>query len=126
MIKYEKYPQKCPFCGGKVQYTSNAEIYGKEYGNGKCYLCKKCGAYTGVHNNTNIALGVLANKEMRNLKIQCHNIFDKLWKNSKERNELYYKLSKIMKIKKEHCHFGHFDKEELKQALELLKTGELK
>ena len=126
MIKYEKYPQKCPFCNSPVVYTSNAEIYGKEYGNGKCYICKKCKAYTGVHNNTNIALGILANKEMRNLKIQCHTIFDKLWKNSKERNELYYKLSNLMNIEREHCHFGHFDLQELRQALNILKSGELK
>ena len=126
MIKYEKHPRKCPFCDVKVQYVSNSEIYGKEYGNGKCYLCKKCDAYTGVHNNTDVALGVLANKQMRQLKIQCHEIFDKLWKNSRQRNEMYYKLSEKMNISRKHCHFGHFDTEELKKALQILKSGELK
>lgn len=126
MIKYEKRPKKCPYCGGEVKYTSNAEIYGKEYGNGRCYLCKNCDAYTGVHNNTDVALGILANKEMRKLKNECHNLFDKLWTNRTERNEYYYKLSKIMNTTREHCHFGHFDTEELKQALKILKSGELK
>lgn len=108
MIKFEKHPKRCPLCDGKVEYVSNSKIYGKEYGNGKCYKCIKCGAYVGVHNNTDIALGILANKEMRQLKIQCHNYFDKLWRNKKERNELYYKLSKLMNISKEHCHFRTF------------------
>ena len=126
MIKYEKYPKKCPFCGGGIKYTSNAEIYGKEYGNGKCYLCRNCDAYTGVHKNTNIAIGIIANKKMRNLRNQCHHIFDTLWKNAKERNKLYYKLSQLMNISREHCHFGHFDTEELEQALKILKSGVLK
>ena len=126
MIKFEKHPKICPFCGGKIEYTSNSVIYGREYGNGKCYLCKSCDAYTGVHNGTNIALGIIANKEMRKLKKKCHEIFDKLWKNNKQRNDLYYRLSKLMNIDRKHCHFGHFDTEELKQALEILKTGALK
>lgn len=125
-MKFEKHPKICPFCGGNVRYTSNAEIYGKEYGNGKCYLCKKCEAYTGVHNNTDIALGVLANKEMRQLKIKCHDIFDKLWVNSKQRNAMYRKLAFLMNIDKKHCHFGHFDINELNQALEILKSEKLK
>ena len=125
MIKYEEYPKKCPFCNGEVVYTSNAVIYGREYCNGKIYLCTSCRAYTGVHNNTNIAKGVLANEPMRKLKIECHNLFDQLWNNGKQRNQLYYKLSKLMNIKREHCHFGHFDLEELQEALKILKSGAL-
>ena len=45
----DKYPTVCNLCGGKVIYTSNARIYGKEYGSGKCYLCTNCGAYVGTH-----------------------------------------------------------------------------
>ena len=125
MMKFEKYPQKCPFCNSKVVYTSNKEIYGKEYGNGKVYLCRNCYAYTSVHNGTDIAKGVLANKEMRELKKQCHSIFDTLWKNNKNRNKLYGKLAEKMNISRSHCHFGHFDTEELKIALGILERGEL-
>lgn len=125
MIKYEEHPLKCPFCKGDIVYTTNDVIYGKIYGNGKIYLCSKCKAYTGVHNNTNIAKGILANKQMRRLKIECHNIFDKLWSNSKERNNLYCKLSKLMGIDRKHCHFGHFDLDELEKAFSILKSGEL-
>ncbi len=124
MIKYEKKPKVCHFCGGDVIFTSNKDVYGKEYGNGKCYLCEKCNSYTGVHTGTNIAVGILANKEMRNLKIQCHNIFDKLWNNSKERNGLYKKLADEMNIERKHCHFGHFGIEELKKALKILRSWE--
>ena len=33
-------PTVCRYCGNPVVFTSNAEIYGKEYGNGKCFLCR--------------------------------------------------------------------------------------
>lgn len=49
-------PKLCRYCGHEVVFTSNAEIYGKEYGNGKCYLCRNCGAFVGVHTGTDIPL----------------------------------------------------------------------
>lgn len=30
------HPTKCNICGGKVIYTSNAEVYGREYGSDYC------------------------------------------------------------------------------------------
>lgn len=55
-IDFMKKPHICRYCGHEVVFTSNAEIYGKEYGNGKCYLCKNCGAFVGVHTGTDIPL----------------------------------------------------------------------
>lgn len=49
-------PKVCRYCGSPVVFTSNAEIYGKEYGNDKCYLCRKCKAFVGVHTGTDIPL----------------------------------------------------------------------
>ena len=54
-------PTVCRYCGSPVVFTSNAEIYGKEYGNGKCFLCRNCKAYVGVHTETLTPLGTLAN-----------------------------------------------------------------
>jgi hypothetical protein len=31
------HPSSCNICGGETEYISNAGIYGKEYGSGKCY-----------------------------------------------------------------------------------------
>ena len=61
-----------------------------------CYLCKDCGAYVGCHNNTQIPLGTLANKELRQLRIKAHNKIDKLWQNhTHTRDEVYQYLNKI-------------------------------
>jgi hypothetical protein len=76
-MKIDLCPTKCNICGGKVVYTSNAEIYGKEYGSGKCYLCQNCRAYVGTHKpRPKEALGVLADGRMRKGKMCCHEIFD--------------------------------------------------
>lgn len=124
MSKYIKEPKICNICGGEVEYTSNSLIYGREYGNGKCYLCKKCGAYTGTHNGTKIALGILADKQMRQMKVKCHDKFDKMWENSKQRNKLYTKLAEEMNMDREHCHFGHFNLYELEKAYNKLTIWE--
>lgn len=90
----DKYPTTCNLCGGKVIYTSNAQIYGKEYGSGKCYLCTSCGAYVGTHKpRPREALGLLADARMRAGKQMCHAIFDSKWKGKpkahKKRQDLY-------------------------------------
>lgn len=100
------YPTKCNICGSEVVYTSNKRIYGKEYGSGKCYLCTKCGAYVGTHKpRQKEALGILANSEMREMKMKCHELFDQKWKNEQtskkrhnERKKAYRELANKLNI----------------------------
>lgn len=115
-------PKYCNLCGGDVIYTSNAVIYGKEYGSGKCYLCTECGAYVGTHiPQPEKAMGILADAQMREKKKECHAIFDKMWNNGKERSHLYKKLAKEMNMKLEDCHFGYMDIQDLEMALYFIK-----
>lgn len=121
MVKFQPQPEICHFCGGSVIFTTNDKIYGKQYGNGMCYLCTNCRAYVGVHTGTKTALGILANDEMKYWKIKCHDLFDTFWKNRKnQRNYLYKRLANQMKIARSHCHFGHFNLDELKKAYSII------
>ena len=116
------HPTKCNLCGGRVVYTTNDEIYGKQYGSGYCYICSRCKAYVGTHlNHPKDAMGILANKQMRELKMRCHDIFDKMWNTSNERREMYHKLSNKMGIPLADCHFGYFNLGQLWKALLILK-----
>lgn len=117
-------PQKCNLCGGKVVYVSNAKIYGRQYGSGYCYYCTSCDAYVGTHEpRPKEAMGILANKQMRDWKMKCHSLFDPLWKNKrKKRGQLYSDLALQMGIPISQCHFGYFNLEDLKRAYEILKT----
>lgn len=120
------YPKVCNICGGDVIYTTNARIYGKQYGSGYCYLCTRCGAFVGTHRpRPKEAMGILANAEMRELRKQCHDLFDTLWKGKKhaldKRGRCYAWLAEAMDVPLEDCHFGYFDKAQLERALIILR-----
>ena len=115
-------PKICRYCGSEVVFTSNAEIYGKEYGNGKCYLCRNCRALVGVHTETLTPLGTLANEELRKARNEAHLYFDKLWKSKKmKRNEAYKWLANKMNLKKEDTHIALFEIEQCKKVIILVR-----
>lgn len=120
------HPKRCNICGGRVVFTSNSVVYGKEYGSGKCYLCQSCGAYTGTHRpRPREAFGLLADEPMRKGKVMCHDLFDAMWrgkpKTQKKRKDLYWWLADQMDIPFEECHFGYFDIQQLRQAYRILR-----
>ena len=116
-------PTICIYCGAPVVYASNATIYGREYGNGKCYKCTSCDAYVGIHNGTCIPKGRLANRELRELKKKCHAVFDAVWQIKKaiSRTVAYNRLASRLGIAGSQCHFGWFDKPMLLKCLEIMK-----
>lgn len=123
-------PTKCNLCEGMVIFTSNSMVYGKEYGSGKMYYCTECKAYVGTHKDRpTIAMGILSDKPMRDLKHACHEIFDRRWKSARTLEErkarrriLYKRLAEKMDIPLESCHFGYFNMELLKKAYEILTS----
>lgn len=124
--KPEAYPtpEVCPYCGDAVVFTSNAEIYGREYGNGKCYRCTNCDAYVSVHSGTAIPKGRLADRELRALKKEAHGLFDPIWQTDRRKRDVAYGwLAKQMGIPERECHFGWFDKEQTLLAISILKKA---
>lgn len=123
MEKVNKYPKVCNLCGAKVVYVTNDKIYGSRYGSGYAYMCTGCGAYVGTHKpRPREALGILANKEMREMKMKCHAIFDKMWSTRKERLALYERLSIELDIPLMLCHFGYFNLDQLYKAYKVVKS----
>ena len=116
----------CPYCGGEVILTSNKELYGREYGkHPRCYLCKNCKASVGVHPN-NRPLGILANAELKELKMKAHRLFDPYWKSKKmKRQEAYRKLASKLNIAYDNCHIGYFNKPMLLKVIKILETDGL-
>ena len=113
-------PTVCPFCGHQVIKISNAAIYGRQYGSGLCYKCTHCDAYVGCHPDGK-PMGTLANKQTRELRKQCHNSFDGLWKIVKlDRNYCYGELAKLMGIEREQCHFAMMNIPQLVKALDVI------
>lgn len=117
-------PTICRYCGSPVVYTSNAEVYGREYGTGRCYLCRNCRAFVGVHPNTDIPLGSLANEELREWRKQAHLWFDQLWKRPARvmtRHNAYGWLATQMGLPREKTHIGMFEIDECQKVIELVK-----
>lgn len=115
-------PTECPYCKGKVIYTSDKVLYApKSYG--MCYYCTQCGASVGTHKRyPREPLGILATSAMKGWKRLCHELFDPIWKSRQvNRSVLYKRLARRMAIPENECHFGHFDEERLKQAWNILK-----
>lgn len=111
---------KCPYCGGESVYTSSREVYGgRDYG--MIYLCRPCNAYVGVHKSEpTVALGRLANAELREWKKKAHAAFDPIWKNGHmDRTTAYAWLSEKLCIEKELCHIGMFDVIECKKVIQV-------
>lgn len=111
-------PNTCPHCSGVVTAEHNSVIYGRAYGQYPwIYMCNGCRAYVGMHPDTNIALGTLANDETRQARKECKPPFLKFCHISPlNRRACYTKLAEAMNLPKEECHFGLFNVEQCNRA----------
>jgi ssDNA-binding Zn-finger/Zn-ribbon topoisomerase 1 len=118
------------YCGSPTHLDTNAKIYnGREYGNGKIWLCDRypdCRGSVGVHPD-NRPLGTIADPETKKWRIAVHDRIDKLWKNNPKskgrhggrlRGSVYKWLRGLMKMSAKECHIGNFTTEQCIEALE--------
>lgn len=113
----------CPHCGGVVTAEHNSRKYGRAFGQYPwIYMCNSCYASVGMHPNTNIALGTLANDEIRAARKACKPPFIRYCNRSKlSRGECYAKLSRAMKLSVKECHFGLFNVEQCSEAKQIVE-----
>ena len=120
---------KC-FCGSSTSLRSNALIYnGKEYGNGKIWLCDRfpvCRGSVGTHPDGK-PLGIVPDEETKKLRIKLHAIIDPLWEcvengRSRKRNRgsVYGWLNRIMGRQ---IHMGETTKQDCLDIVEAIKLN---
>lgn len=64
-----------------------------------------------------------ADAETRQLRHRCHELFDPLWREGRmTRRAAYAHLRGLMKLPKERCHIGMFDKEQCLKLIALLEV----
>lgn len=123
---------KCPICLVQATEITGKQIYPRrpDLFSLKFYQClSHKDYYVGCHKKDGRPLGVLADKEHRILKMQCHGYFDPCWmvgfisrdEQSVRRKACYAKLAESMNLTIDETHFGMFTKDQCKQALEILK-----
>ncbi|HBO1621254.1 TPA: hypothetical protein L4F53_000880 [Pseudomonas aeruginosa] len=123
-LKRIKHPQPipigCPHCGGLVRLVSNRVIYGREYGDWPyAYACTGtgCGAYVGLHPDTDVPLGTLADKPLRDARNRCKRPFERIWRDKlMTRSQAYAWLAAELQIMPPECHFGLFDVDRCERA----------
>ena len=87
---------------------------------GYVYTCPGCGNYVGCHPGTKVPLGTLANKELRELRIACHSLFESIFAN--RRKEGYKWLSTIMWVPMSEAHIGMLNKEQCNMLIDKLRA----
>lgn len=116
---------KCPYCGGRVNLVSSSTVYHSNKYKGKMWVCEhypKCDAYVGCHPGTEIPLGRLANKKLRNLKMEAHKWFDPIWKSGlMTRKEVYKWLASMLNIEESECHIGMFSPDTCNKVIQICK-----
>lgn len=120
-------PTECPYCASAVRLVSHGEIYGgREYGDWPyAYLCRgeECGAYVGLHPNTDIPLGTLADQATRKARLAGKDQFIALQhRRHWSRKESYAWLAKALSIEVGACHWGWFDEQQAERAGELCRA----
>lgn len=113
-------PTICRYCAGSVELVSNSEIYnGRAYGDWPyAYLCSDCKAYVGLHPDTDIPLGTLADAQLRKDRNAAKGAFHRVKeKRGFSRSLAYQWLAGKMAIEVGECHFGWFDHSACAKAL---------
>lgn len=101
----------CPYCGSTAILKDTSFIHGRS-ASGQVYVCSKypaCDSYVGVKSGTKLPLGTLANRELRQKRIQTHHIFDQLWKRKIfTRSQAYLWASDRLGLPMQETHIGRF------------------
>lgn len=113
----------CAYCNAPTAYVDSSVVYRRSYG--MIYMCSACRAWVGVHKGTSVALGRVANAELRDLKKSVHAVFDPIWKQGHlSRGKAYGWLALRMDLSIQECHVGMFDEKQCRLAIGILEEWE--
>ncbi len=113
----------CPYCGKKAEVVEKSFYYSSKRYKGKMFVCKDCDASVGTHKDTEQPLGSMANKELRGLRIKCHELLDPQWRSGQmTRKEVYATLRKETGVN----HIAWSDENMCKKVIDYLShAGEI-
>lgn len=117
-------PTCCQNCGGAVELVNNIEIYQTQsYGDWPyAYRCVDiaCDSFIGLHPDTDLPLGTLADRPTRFARKTCKKPFERIWRGKlMTRKTAYRWLANALGIQPSECHFGLFDVERCHLARDL-------
>lgn len=119
----------CDYCGQLAELVTGKDVYPHrdDLAVLNFWRCKPCKAWVGCHQayrngrgrgDGTMPLGRLANNELRKLKNNTHNRFDRLWLHGPmTRTQAYTWLSEQLGIPFRDCHIGMFDERLCRMAI---------
>lgn len=113
---------ECPYCRLPATLVTGREVYPHRRGlyELKFWQCTPCDARVGCHPGTNLALGRLANAELRSLRHQAHEAFDPKWKSGgMTRSAAYAWLAKELAAPNGRVHMGEMNEGECRRVIEV-------
>jgi len=112
MKKTKQINVRCPYCGAAAVVRDGSYVYGHNSWTNKLYVCSRypeCDSYVGIHEDTGLPKGTLANSELRNKRIVAHRAFDAIWKNKiMNRNAAYHWMKDKFGLTVKQAHIGNF------------------
>ena len=116
----------CPYCGSIAVLRPAKDIYNSvDDQNKKLLVCKnypECDSYIKVDKNGK-PQGVMANKELRQLRAEAHRYFDEIFKNNiLSRKDAYKLLSDKLGIPLNDTHMSTFDEYRCKVTIKIAKN----
>ena len=124
---------RCPYCGGTAILRDASFVYGTHSHGGQVYVCShypSCNSYVGVHPGTKIPKGTLANRELRQKRIQAHRIFDQIWQQGiLSKPEAYRWVADKFCLTDKQAHIGQFSNymcdQLIRESADVLKNNHI-
>ena len=108
---------ECGECGAPMVLRDS--VWGKFY---SCSTYPKCKGKHGAHQDSGKPLGIPANKETRQARIDVHDVFDVWWKDKGlSRSKAYKEFQRIMGMTRKEAHIGSLTKKQCNIFIEKLK-----
>lgn len=110
----------CQYCGLPSILVGGQAVYPKfpAWWERFFYACPPCDAYVGCHPGTKVALGTLANAELRAMRKRAHRAFDRTWKGGdRSRSQAYKWLANQLGITSQQCHVAMFDVQQCQKII---------
>lgn len=113
---------RCPYCGSHAPLRKGSDLFGPNAKTAKVYVCENypaCDAYVTADIKGR-PLGTLANKKLREMRVQAHRSFDRLWRSGYMTREWAYRWLGIrLEISSERCHIGKFSEKRCQQTVQI-------
>lgn len=106
---------RCQYCGAPAKKQPDSVVHGGKARGVSLYICSRypeCNSYVGVHANSGVPLGTLANPSLRHKRRRAHEVFDTLWRSGQmDRNAAYRWMQAVLGLGVAQAHIGRLSEE---------------